>query len=128
MGGPLRWPHRLENRSRGGAIFAHHPPLHRFPSPTTPLSFQVLSDDQRIIVFVNTKRQCDAVARQLDGLEYRCTLLHGGKTQDQREESIKVCSTAGRACGEGQWDGAGVVPGPLDRLAAGLLTCPLPGC
>ncbi|RMZ56486.1 hypothetical protein APUTEX25_001333 [Auxenochlorella protothecoides] len=56
---------------------------------TLEQELEVLSDDQRIIVFVNTKRQCDAVARQLDGLDYRCTLLHGGKTQDQREESIK---------------------------------------
>lgn len=48
-----------------------------------------MGEEQRIIVFVNTKRQCDAVARTLDSLGYRSTLLHGGKTQDQREESIK---------------------------------------
>ncbi|PSC74094.1 DEAD-box ATP-dependent RNA helicase 21 [Micractinium conductrix] len=47
------------------------------------------SDDQRIIVFANTKRQCDAVARQLENMDYRVTMLHGGKSQDQREESIK---------------------------------------
>lgn len=48
-----------------------------------------MGDDQRIIVFANTKRQCDAVARQLEKMEYRITMLHGGKSQDQREESIK---------------------------------------
>lgn len=34
--------------------------------------------------------QCDAVARQLGNMDYRVTMLHGGKSQDQREESIKV--------------------------------------
>lgn len=34
--------------------------------------------------------QCDAVARIMDDLGYRVTMLHGGKSQDQREESIKV--------------------------------------
>ena len=96
-----------------------------------------MGDDQRIIVFANTKRQvgegrvdawncwtafglsavqlcllpprltfnflaacptchtpralqCDLVARQLEQMDYRVTMLHGGKSQDQREESIKV--------------------------------------
>ncbi|EFN60128.1 hypothetical protein CHLNCDRAFT_56582 [Chlorella variabilis] len=48
-----------------------------------------MGDDQRIIVFANTKSQCDAVARQLGNMDYRVTMLHGGKSQDQREESIK---------------------------------------
>jgi hypothetical protein len=34
--------------------------------------------------------QCDAVARQLANMDYNVTMLHGGKSQDQREESIKV--------------------------------------
>ncbi|KAK9817009.1 hypothetical protein WJX72_008215 [[Myrmecia] bisecta] len=42
----------------------------------------------RVIVFVNTKRQCDNVSKQLERLEYSCTVLHGGKTQDQREASL----------------------------------------
>ena len=96
-----------------------------------------MGDDQRIIVFANTKRQvgegrvdawncwtafglsavqlcllpprltfnflaacptchtpralqCDLVERQLEQMDYRVTMLHGGKSQDQREESIKV--------------------------------------
>eukprot|EP00877_Chromochloris_zofingiensis_P003983 jgi/Chrzof1/13586/Cz08g03090.t1 len=48
-----------------------------------------LVDEKRAIVFVNTKRQCDNVYRQLEDLGYRCTVLHGGRTQDQREASIK---------------------------------------
>lgn len=37
--------------------------------------------DKRVIVFVNTKTHCDVVSRHLDHLSYRCTVLHGGKTQ-----------------------------------------------
>jgi ATP-dependent RNA helicase DDX23/PRP28 len=44
--------------------------------------------ERRVIVFVNTKRQCDHVHRHLDGGGYRCAVLHGGKTQDQREAAI----------------------------------------
>ena len=34
-----------------------------------------------MIVFVNSKRACDIVYKQLDTLGYRCTVLHSGKTQ-----------------------------------------------
>ncbi|BDA42638.1 probable elongation factor G, mitochondrial at C-terminar half [Coccomyxa sp. Obi] len=44
--------------------------------------------DKRVIVFVNTKTHCDVVSRHLDHLAYRCTVLHGGKTQDQREAGL----------------------------------------
>lgn len=46
-------------------------------------------DEKRVMVFVNTQRQCDNVHRHLEELGYRCTILHGGKTQDQREAGIK---------------------------------------
>eukprot|EP00198_Chlamydomonas_reinhardtii_P003620 XP_001692956.1 pre-mRNA-splicing ATP-dependent RNA helicase [Chlamydomonas reinhardtii] len=46
-------------------------------------------DEKRVIVFVNTQRQCDNVHRHMDELGYHCTILHGGKTQDQREAGIK---------------------------------------
>jgi ATP-dependent RNA helicase DDX23/PRP28 len=44
--------------------------------------------EKRVIVFVNTKRQCDVVHRHLENAGYRCAVLHGGKTQDQREAAI----------------------------------------
>ena len=43
--------------------------------------------------------QCDSVAKQLEHMDYRVTMLHGGKSQEQREESIKVC---GWVCGGGR--------------------------
>lgn len=45
-------------------------------------------DDKRVIVFVNTKKQCDAVQRHLEPQSYRCAVLHGGKDQNQREASL----------------------------------------
>lgn len=46
-------------------------------------------NEKRAIVFVNTKNKCDVVYRRLEAMGFSCTVLHGGKTQDQRESSIK---------------------------------------
>ncbi|OQS00209.1 DEAD/DEAH box RNA helicase [Thraustotheca clavata] len=43
----------------------------------------------KIIVFVNVKKECDTIARAVGSEGYRATILHGGKSQDQREESLK---------------------------------------
>lgn len=45
--------------------------------------------EKTAMVFVNTKKSADSLARQLDKLGYRVTTLHGGKTQDQREISLE---------------------------------------
>ncbi|WPH03629.1 Pre-mRNA-splicing ATP-dependent RNA helicase prp28 [Acrodontium crateriforme] len=41
-----------------------------------------------IIVFVNIKRNCDAVARDITRMGYSAVTLHGSKTQDQREAAL----------------------------------------
>ncbi|KAF2480641.1 P-loop containing nucleoside triphosphate hydrolase protein [Neohortaea acidophila] len=41
-----------------------------------------------IIVFVNIKRNCDAVARDIQKMGFSSTTLHGSKTQDQREIAL----------------------------------------
>jgi ATP-dependent RNA helicase DDX23/PRP28 len=45
--------------------------------------------DKTAIVFVNTKKTADYVAKSLDKNGYRVTTLHGGKSQDQREISLE---------------------------------------
>ncbi|KAJ4835550.1 DEAD-box ATP-dependent RNA helicase 21 [Turnera subulata] len=45
--------------------------------------------DKKAIVFVNTKKNADVVARNLDKAGYRVTTLHGGKLQEQREISLE---------------------------------------
>ncbi|KAJ5583030.1 hypothetical protein N7535_001650 [Penicillium sp. DV-2018c] len=41
-----------------------------------------------IIVFVNIKRNCDAVAREIKQMGFSSVTLHGSKTQDQREAAL----------------------------------------
>jgi ATP-dependent RNA helicase DDX23/PRP28 len=41
-----------------------------------------------IIVFVNIKRNCDAIARDIDRMGFRSATLHGSKTQEQREAAL----------------------------------------
>lgn len=45
--------------------------------------------DKTAIVFVNTKKTADSLARHLDKVGYKVTTLHGGKTQEQREISLE---------------------------------------
>ncbi|RHY33590.1 hypothetical protein DYB32_001529 [Aphanomyces invadans] len=42
----------------------------------------------KIIVFVNEKKGCDLVARAVGKEGFYATILHGGKSQDQRDESL----------------------------------------
>ncbi|KAI1323343.1 Pre-mRNA-splicing ATP-dependent RNA helicase prp-28 [Xylariaceae sp. FL0255] len=41
-----------------------------------------------IIVFVNIKRNCDAVAREIKHMGFSTVTLHGSKTQEQREAAL----------------------------------------
>jgi len=41
-----------------------------------------------IIVFVNIKRNCDAVARDIKQMGFSSVTLHGSKTQEQREAAL----------------------------------------
>ncbi|OAQ70548.1 DEAD/DEAH box helicase [Pochonia chlamydosporia 170] len=41
-----------------------------------------------IIVFVNIKRNCDAVARDIKSMGWSTVTLHGSKTQEQREAAL----------------------------------------
>jgi ATP-dependent RNA helicase DDX23/PRP28 len=41
-----------------------------------------------IIVFVNIKRNCDAIAREVTKMGFSSVTLHGSKTQDQREAAL----------------------------------------
>ncbi|KAI0196850.1 Pre-mRNA-splicing ATP-dependent RNA helicase prp-28 [Astrocystis sublimbata] len=41
-----------------------------------------------IIVFVNIKRNCDAVARDIKHMGFSTVTMHGSKTQEQREQAL----------------------------------------
>lgn len=46
-----------------------------------------------IIVFVNIKRNCDAVARDIKHMGFTSVTLHGSKTQEQREAALRSIRT-----------------------------------
>jgi ATP-dependent RNA helicase DDX23/PRP28 len=48
-----------------------------------------LSSSDKIIIFVNSKKNGDTLANQLDSMQFKAGLLHGGKSQDQREEALE---------------------------------------
>ena len=52
-------------------------------------SLASVPNKSRVIVFVNTQKKCETVARAVEGSGYAATMLHGGKSQDQREDSIR---------------------------------------
>ena len=49
-----------------------------------------LGEDRTCIVFANTKKTADGLARQVEKAGFNATVLHGGKTQEQREVSVCV--------------------------------------
>ncbi len=51
--------------------------------------------NEKIIVFVNEKKHAEGVARMVERAGKRCVVLHGGKTQDQREESLAMFKRGG---------------------------------
>jgi ATP-dependent RNA helicase DDX23/PRP28 len=42
-----------------------------------------------IIIFVNQKKTCDIVSKAVTECGYRVAVLHGGKSQDQREAALE---------------------------------------
>jgi len=51
--------------------------------------------DDKVIVFVNEKKHAEGVGRQVERTGRRCVVLHGGKTQDQREENLAAFRRGG---------------------------------
>ncbi|MEO0763300.1 MAG: DEAD/DEAH box helicase, partial [Pseudomonadota bacterium] len=49
---------------------------------------QTLRSDDKVIVFVNAKKACDVLARNLERAHLMVGILHGGRSQAQREETL----------------------------------------
>jgi len=49
----------------------------------------------KVLVFVNEKKYCDGVARMVERFGRRCVVLHGGKSQEQREENLEAFRRGG---------------------------------
>jgi ATP-dependent RNA helicase DDX23/PRP28 len=48
-----------------------------------------MTSADKAIVFVNSKKQGDIIGKYLESSNYRCGILHGGRSQDQREETLE---------------------------------------
>jgi ATP-dependent RNA helicase DDX23/PRP28 len=48
-----------------------------------------MTSDDKVIVFVNAKKQGDVIGRYLETVNFRVGVLHGGRSQDQREETLE---------------------------------------
>lgn len=78
-----------------------HQKLIWLPSPSKKESaLQTLIQDRRflrekVIVFVNERKHADGVGRTVERAGRRCVVLHGGKSQAQREESLEVFRRGG---------------------------------
>lgn len=51
---------------------------------------QQLSTSDKSIIFINSKKQGDLVGRFLEAANYRIGILHGGKSQEQREVTLEL--------------------------------------
>lgn len=49
----------------------------------------------KVIVFVNEKKHADSVGRMVERSGRQCVVLHGGKSQDQREENLETFRRGG---------------------------------
>ena len=58
-------------------------------SSTLSLEIESAGPDALVIVFVNTQKKCEQVARLVESFGYSTAMLHGGKSQEQREDAIR---------------------------------------
>lgn len=50
---------------------------------------------EKVIVFVNEKKHADSVGRMVERAGRQCVVLHGGKSQEQREENLDTFRKGG---------------------------------
>jgi ATP-dependent RNA helicase DDX23/PRP28 len=50
---------------------------------------------EKVIVFVNEKKHADGVGRMVERSGRQCVVLHGGKSQEQREENLETFRKGG---------------------------------
>lgn len=50
---------------------------------------------EKVIVFVNEKKHADGIGRMVERIGRQCVVLHGGKSQEQREEALNKFRSGG---------------------------------
>ena len=46
-------------------------------------------------VFVNERKHCEGVSQQIERIGHRCVVLHGGKSQEEREKNLQLFKQGG---------------------------------
>jgi ATP-dependent RNA helicase DDX23/PRP28 len=69
-------------------------PKHKERALRDLLGHQAQAHD-KIIVFVNEKKHADGVGRMVERLGRKCVVLHGGKSQEAREENLALFRNGG---------------------------------
>jgi len=50
---------------------------------------------EKVLVFINEKKHTDGVCRAVERFGRRCVVLHGGKSQDEREKNLQLFKQGG---------------------------------
>jgi len=50
---------------------------------------------EKVIVFVNEKKYADGVGRMVERIGRQCVVLHGGKSQEEREKNLEIFRRGG---------------------------------
>lgn len=58
------------------------------------LKYSISGTDSLTLIFVETKKGCDALDDYLYAQGYPCTCIHGDRSQSQREEALKSFKSA----------------------------------
>lgn len=51
-----------------------------------------------MIIFANTKNACDSITKVLQRADWRCAIMHGGRTQEQRETALQQLRSGSVEC------------------------------
>jgi ATP-dependent RNA helicase DDX23/PRP28 len=60
------------------------------------MDFLKTNPDPPIIIFANSKKGCDALAKSLEKMGYKAVTLHGSKSQEQREASLAALKSGAK--------------------------------
>jgi ATP-dependent RNA helicase DDX23/PRP28 len=52
--------------------------------------------DPPVIIFVNQKKGCDVLAKSLEKMGFRATVLHGGRNQEQRDYALQCLKSGSK--------------------------------
>ena len=95
-----KWMDRLTNQHESIIIYMYNVHVHYNIHYNVHIFFCIhfniyFTEDALTLVFVETKKGCDALDDFLYANNYPCTCIHGDRSQAQREEALRSFKSAG---------------------------------